>query len=338
MDHMVPVRSGCSTRDLELPVPSNKSRLSRAILGFALLLAGLPICSQAAEEWPPQGTNALAARTAAFFDHDRPGEGIFVEILPGGRAVVYVFSYGPKYVWGTDPRVIHEPRQTWFVATGTATAGGIYATVVQPLGGHFGAAFDPDEIEYLDFGPLFFTYPSCGTNTERGYFELYALGNFNLDYQDLEFVNYVQLSHVLDCDTGVGSPHSIHSGSWFDPARTGEGFVVEILEDGRGLVQWMTYDKNGEQMWMQGLGQFDPDSQELRVDDLMSYSGTYWGSDFVADDITASRFGSLTMTFSGCESATVEYDSPEFGSGVQNLERLTTPLHINDAGVGCWDY
>ena len=27
-----------------------------------------------------------------------------------------------------------------------------------------------------------------------------------------------------------------------------------------------------------------------------------------------------------------------YGAGAHELERLTTPLHINDAGIGCWNF
>ena len=39
--------------------------------------------------------------------------------------------------------------------------------------------------------------------------------------------------------------NEVFSGSWFDPARAGEGFVVQILDDGRALVTWFTYPPEG---------------------------------------------------------------------------------------------
>ena len=52
---------------------------------------------------------------------------------------------------------------------------------------------------------------------------------------------------------------SVLSGSWYDPARNGEGFHIEILPDGQALAIWFTYpgdtDNNEtRQAWILGIG------------------------------------------------------------------------------------
>jgi hypothetical protein len=308
------------------------------LLGFCILALGLPETIQGSESRPQSESTALAARTAAYFDPNRSGEGIFVELLPVGQALVYVFSYGPKYAWNTNPRVTLEPRQTWLVGVGQQTEWGIQVdAMLMPTGGRFGAAFDPDQVEYLNFGPLFFSFPACGTGSERGSVEIWAIGA-PLEFQDLELDNYVQLSEVIDCESGVGSPNSHVTGSWYDPARPGEGLAVQVLQDGRAIVQWMTYDSAGGQMWIQGIGEFDNNSFVLRVQDLRTFGGSYWGGDFNPAEITSAPFGSLTIDFWNCAFARMTYVSLAYGAGAHEMERLTTPLHINDAGIGCWNY
>ena len=44
------------------------------------------------------------------------------------------------------------------------------------------------------------------------------------------------------------------SGTWFDPEHDGEGFVLEILEQGRAVVYWFSYDTKGRQRWMLSVG------------------------------------------------------------------------------------
>ena len=283
----------------------------------------------------PDETNTLAARTAAYFNPKRPGEGIFVEVLPEGRAVLYMFSYGPKYFWGVDQSPLQAPTQTWMIAVGWVSENGIHAEGIQPLGGHFGGAFNPDEIEYRDFGPFFFTFPTCGTSEEPGQLDAWAVGPNTNDYQDLELDNYVQLTTVLDCQTGLGAPNAYYSGSWFDPDRPGEGFIVQVLKDGRALVQWMTFDEVGDQMWMQGIGEFDDTGTFLSVPLMEIYKGTYWGSDFLSSALTSKRFGSLTIEFTSCDTATVTYESGTYGSGTRELERLTTPIKVGDSVAEC---
>jgi hypothetical protein len=308
-------------------------------LAFCILALGVAQTTQGSEGRPQSESSTLAARTAAYFDPDRSGEGIFVEVLPDGQALVYVFSYGPRYAWGTSPRVTNEPRQIWMVGVGQQTEYGIQVdSMLMPTGGRFGAAFDPDQVDYLNFGPLFFTYPPCGSDNDRGDLTIWQIGNALLDFQDLELDNYVQLSEVIGCETGVGSPHSHVTGSWYDPARPGEGLAVQVLQDGRAIVQWMTYDSAGGQMWIQGIGEFDDNGRILQIQDLRTFGGTYWGSDFNPAAVTSASFGSLTIEFWNCAFAHMTYTSLAYGAGTHELERLTTPLHINDAGIGCWDY
>lgn len=315
------------------------TNLNRALLALTLLLSAASGSMLASDSQPQGESTELAARTAAYFNPDRAGEGIFVEMLPGSRALVYLFSYGPKYVWGPEPRSVLEPRQNWMLGVGEYADGRIYVDrLLMPTGGHFGPGFNAAEIEFRYIGPLFFVLPGCGTSPGDGLLEIWTLGPDTLDYQDLEYHEYVQLSQVLDCETGVGSRYSHHTGSWFDPDRAGEGFILQVMTDGRALVQWMTWDKDGGQMWIQGMGEFDEERGVLDVDELYSFNGAYWGSDFDPADVTPSLFGRLTMAFQGCQFAVVNYESPEFGSGTYHLERLTWPLHINDAGIGCWDY
>ena len=56
---------------------------------------------------------------------------------------------------------------------------------------------------------------------------------------------------TLACLFGFAPAASIHaqiiedpsvlSGPWYDPARNGEGFHIEILPDGQALAIWFTY-------------------------------------------------------------------------------------------------
>lgn len=44
-----------------------------------------------------------------------------------------------------------------------------------------------------------------------------------------------------------------YSGSWYDPSRSGEGFTLQILEDGSALAVWFTYPPVGSaarQAWI----------------------------------------------------------------------------------------
>ena len=285
----------------------------------------------------------LGARTAIYYNPERSGEGVFVELLGGGRALVYFFSYGPRYDYATLAPL--QARQTWLVGLGTVTSDGthIQGDLVMPTGGRFGAAFNPHEIEYLDFGMFSLRFPTCGTSEVRGVLDIIPFGIYGepiTSFEPLEFMeNYVQLTQVLDCETGYAKASGVaFTGSWYDASRPGEGLVIEVLQDNRTIVQWMTYDNDGGQMWVQGVGVLDVATNDLRVDNMRIFKGTYWGSGFDPAEVTSSHFGSLTIHFFGCNWGQMTYESPSFGSGVHNLTLLTTLTHINDSGRGCWDY
>lgn len=117
------------------------------------------------------------------------------------------------------------------------------------------------------------------------------------------------------------------SGSWFDPARDGEGFMLEVLADGSAVVVWFTYPAAGEpgqQAWLIGQdGRLS--GNRLRFDLVVRPRGGTWGDAFDPSRIEALPWGTLEFEFHGCSSATVRYAGPAaYGSGSFELTRLTT--------------
>ena len=260
----------------------------------------------------------LPAQSAAFFDPERSGEGIFVELLADSRAVVYVFSYTPS-----------GGRQAWMLGVGEQVGRGIIVhEMLLPTGPSFGSDFDPDDLQMADFGTLVFLLPTCGTSEEEGGLFLYPEPETN--YGNLTFSqDYTQLSVLVDCATGEGSANSPLSGSWFDPSHEGEGIILEVLKNGSAVVQWFTYNQGGQQMWIQGTGTFNGDT--LTVNDLFTTSGARWGDNFDPDDVDMADWGTLTMEFDGCGEAEVNYTSQAFGSGSLDMVRLTNLMGIDCA-------
>jgi hypothetical protein len=259
-----------------------------------------------------------AGQSAAFFDPERNGEGLFVELIEGGVAVVYMFTYDPQ-----------SGQQAWLVGAGTQLGDSIIVEdLLRPTGPSFGPNYDIGDRIFNDFGTLSFQLPTCGTSENAGNLYIEPFGETG--YEWFSNFNYNQLSVIANCDTGETSAQGPLSGSWYDPTHDGEGIILQVLENGVAVVQWFTYDANGEQFWIQGTGTFDGDT--LVVNDLFTTSGTRWGSRFNAADVEPTPWGTLTMTFSGCGQAGVSYQSllPEFGNGTLNMQRLT-----NLKGIEC---
>ena len=113
-----------------------------------------------------------------------------------------------------------------------------------------------------------------------------------------------------------------YSGTWYDPEHDGEGFMVQILEDGRVFLNWYTYDDQGQQMWLTGVGELSGNT--VVVDELYVSAGGVFGPDFDPEAVEFTLWGSLIFIFDTCTSARVDYESSlGFGAGSLNPIRLT---------------
>ena len=92
--------------------------------------------------------------SGSWYDPTHDGEGWLIEILPGGVAVVYWFSYDG------------DGNQAWFVGAGTIDGKTITIDDVRiGRGAFFGDDFDPDDVSLDPWGTMEFTFDSCNTGT-----------------------------------------------------------------------------------------------------------------------------------------------------------------------------
>ncbi len=251
-----------------------------------------------------------AGHSGAFFNPARNGEGNYVEILDGDRAVVYTFTYRPD---GSGP--------AWFLGTGAIEGGSIVIDeLFRPTGTPFGPGFDKDEIEFSPAGSMSLGFVDCQSGGSGG------VANYS-GSEALGFERLLSRAGRISQITGCGrTPHANAglSGSYYDPARNGEGIVVQWLTNGDVLVIMFTYDLNGEQFWVFGLG--TPDGDTVTMDALYPAVPTSWGSGFDPDEISLESWGSFTLTWAnGCNAVTFEYDATlaGYGSATRNYSRLT---------------
>ena len=107
------------------------------------------------------------------------------------------------------------------------------------------------------------------------------------------------------------------------PSRAGEGWILEELADGRGVVYWFTYDPQGRQAWLFGIAERNGETYE--VTDTLQLRGTRFGDAFDAAAIERRPWGRMTLAFDSCDALTVTYASTVagYGSGTRNAARLT---------------
>ncbi len=111
-----------------------------------------------------------------------------------------------------------------------------------------------------------------------------------------------------------------HSGNWYDPERNGEGFLVEIGE-AVANVFWFTYDAEGNQRFLFGSTKLAENREELELN-LYRTSGPVFGPEYDMQDLNIESYGSMTMSFTDCDNAIVEY-SVLGTQGELELQRLT---------------
>jgi len=119
------------------------------------------------------------------------------------------------------------------------------------------------------------------------------------------------------------------TGSWYDPAQNGQGFLLEVLESDRAVVYWFTYDSSGKQRWFIGEGEVS--GSVIVFNDLLAGSGAEFGDAFNPAEVEFTRVGDLSIAWSDCGAAVASYRVDD-QSGTQSLVRLSTLV-----GLECTD-
>ena len=114
--------------------------------------------------------------------------------------------------------------------------------------------------------------------------------------------------------------------SWYDPARNGEGYVVQILKNNAALMYWFTYDSEGAQDWYIAKG--DIRGNRLVFPELLRVSGGEFGPGFDPDKITSESVGSASFVWSNCDEAEVRYQIGTQHEHIK-LSRLTNVLGVD---------
>lgn len=259
--------------------------------------------------------------SGSWFDQNRSGEGFVVQVLEGEphRALVTWFTYPPEG---------GEGEQAWLIGDGPIIDGVITIdNMLRPVGAIFGDAFDPDDVQRLPWGSLRMSFDDC-RNGEVSY-----IGPDGWGSGEFQISRLTELAE-LDCEL---DPAQVRlrpgrSGPFFDPTHSGEGWMLELLGDGRAVAYWFTYDPQGRQAWMIGVGRIQGDG--LWFGDMLQPVGARFGASFDPDDVDLVPWGELGFAFEpdSCRDASLRYfaDLPDYGEGTLQ------PVIINPlAGTHC---
>jgi|GEM_PF-1036861 len=255
------------------------------------------------------------AQNGTWFDPVRNGEGWVLQILDDGSAVFLWYTYRP------------EGGQAWIIGQGgTVTRNTItFEQTYTTRGARFGAAFNPSDVVLEPWGRVSFTFDNCNSGS--------------VDYRGPEGWGaarraLTRLTRVAEqrCDgvralttRGARAPAGLRqiSGAWFDPARSGEGWTFEELGDGQVATTWFTYDAQGRQAWMFGVGRRE--GSQVQVAQVLRSQGARFGAAFDPTAVTSSPWGSLVFELANCAGGRAEYaaSAAGFDNGQLGLGRLT---------------
>jgi len=252
-----------------------------------------------------------AGTSSAWFDPARDSEGFMLEILANNRAVMYWFTYDS------------QGEQDWYIAEGEIRGNRIlFPELIQASGGIFGPDFDPEKVTRTIVGSASFIFSGCDTGAMDWLID--KAGNGRRSGR----MNLQRLSRVMGIDCGKlllppEVPEGRLSGSWFDPAHSGEGYVLEVLVDRRVLVYWFSFDSRGNRRWFFGTGEIN--DGKLLFEEMFTTHGGIFGPAFDPAKVEIRPWGSLDLNLD-CASGTASFSPTEegFPAGSLILTRLTS--------------
>lgn len=255
--------------------------------------------------------------SGSWYSPDRPGEGFIVQVLDqtgakdeGVTVVVFWFTFTP------------DGGQAWMVGSGQISNGVANVTFEITNSASFGADFDPQKVTRKNWGSLRLDFLNCNDAHAE-----YA-GDFGSGQLDLKRLTTI---HGLGCPdaggTGV-SDNPVVSGAWYNPAQDGQGFIIEAIDETSVLAYWFTYDADGQQMWMLGVGNIE-DNGSLEHVPMERAVGGRFGDAFDAESVVLESWGEVSFQFDTCDQASYRWEAPPpFGSGGFELARLTALRNI----------
>jgi len=136
---------------------------------------------------------------------------------------------------------------------------------------------------------------------------------------------------VLEISAAQSSPQAFElepgiSAAWYDLSHDGEGFLMELLADGRAILYWFTYNGEGEQDWYIAAGEVN--GRRIVFSELVSVSGGEFGPDYDPTKIVKTVVGSAAFTWTNCDEGFMDWFIDDRHDR-QELVRLTNIMGID---------
>jgi hypothetical protein len=114
------------------------------------------------------------------------------------------------------------------------------------------------------------------------------------------------------------------SGTWYDPAHSGHGLSIQVIDANRAIAYWFVYDRDGAPVHLYVDGRIE--GRTIRGD-TYAPRGMQFGV-FDRSTLQVPRWGNVAIEFASCDRATLTYDANGeaglgFGIGSLPLARLS---------------
>lgn len=279
-----------------------------------------------------------ATVSGSWFDPARSGEGYSLMMLDNGLPLIYWFTH------------LSNSRQMWLIGTGDHHDPSIFFRELLRTEGRFGQGMGNDHNAMQRKGELRLdglTGDRLRQSAQVGYNTGEVAqpddGPIVFMPNPLDFTaDLVRLTELAGTTCDNQSEFQQYSGAWYNPDRSGEGFVVEVLPDDRAVVYWFTYepDESGRQAWMIGQGSIEagtdtclapgcePPDAVIEIDSMrqpVDHGQTFPGSTAGVEDVD---WGELRLVFGSEESNSIWFEShlQGYGSDHYPIERLARPM------------
>jgi len=111
---------------------------------------------------------------------------------------------------------------------------------------------------------------------------------------------------------------SAMTGAWYDPATSGQGFVLHPIDNSRSVISFYGYENDGTQLWLLGTAERPIEVGVESEITLYISSGGNFGN-FLPIDVETVPWGTLRITFQSCRNATALLEG---NHGQQTLEMV----------------
>jgi len=232
-----------------------------------------------------------------------------IDIEPAGKFMFLAwFTY-------TEGDAADANEQHWFTAQGNYSGNTAELILYETLGGQFD---DPQAVNTNPVGNITLSFADCASGSLS-----YAIDSWGVQ-GSFPLVRAIPGTEDVCLELGAGTPDRINindvwDGAWYNAETPGQGLLFDVLTDSTGddfiFAAWFTYGDNSVsgQRWLTAQGPLAGTFADVPV--YETTGGSFVSPGFVGTTVA----GSMTIEFSGCNSAQMTYSLND-GSPAGNIQ------------------